>query len=154
MLCPRYDESSCQSYELLYHLIGPEKNVKSLKDSGWSPFLSKISSVFEVFLPMIPIQTLIRRLSTKANISYYCWTLITSNRGWIEVLRMKKEGEKYRETQVSRTRATCRILIVRIARAALAETVVIIAGGDYLKTTLFVNWIYVFLFQVIQKHGW
>ena len=107
MLCPRYDESSCQSYELLYHLIGPEKNVKSLKDSGWSPFLSKISSVFEVFLPMIPIQTLIRRLATKANISYYCWTLITSNQGWIEVLRMKKEGEKYRETQVSRTGATC-----------------------------------------------
>ena len=107
MLCPRYDESSCQSYELLYHLIGPEKNVKSLKDSGWSPFLSKISSVFEVLLPMIPIQTLIRRLATKANISYYCWTLITSNQGWIEVLRMKKEGEKYRETQVSRTGATC-----------------------------------------------
>ena len=75
MLCPRYDESSCQSYELLYHLIGPEKNVKSLKDGGWSPFLSKIASVFEVLLPMIPIQTLIRRLATKANISYYCWTL-------------------------------------------------------------------------------
>ena len=117
MLCPRYDESSCQSYELLYHLIGPEKNVKSLKDSGWSPFLSKISSVFEVFLPMIPIQTLIRRLATKANISYYCWTLITSNQGWIEVLRMKKEGEKYRETQVSRTGATCHILSANLVHS-------------------------------------
>ena len=109
MFCPRYDESGCQSYELLNHLIGPEKNVKSLKDSGWSPFFSKISSVFEVFLPMIPIQTLIRRLATKADLSYYFWKLIVSNQGGIEVLRMKKEGEKYRETQVSRTGATCHI---------------------------------------------
>ena len=35
MLSPRYDESSCQSYELLYHLIRPAKNVKSLNDC-WS----------------------------------------------------------------------------------------------------------------------
>ena len=29
MLSPRYDESSCQSYGLLYHLIGPANNCKS-----------------------------------------------------------------------------------------------------------------------------
>ena len=107
MLCPRYDESSCQSYELLYHLIGPASNVKSWNNSGWSPFFNKMSSFFEVFQPMIPIQTFIRRLVTKADISYFCWTYITSNQGWIENLRVEEECKKYRETQVSRTGATC-----------------------------------------------
>ena len=81
MLYPRYDESSCQSYKLLYHLFGPVKNVESLNDSGWSPFFNKITSFFEVFLPKIPIQTFIERLVTKADISYYYWTHITSNQG-------------------------------------------------------------------------
>ena len=57
----------------------PAKNVKSLNNSGWSPFFKKMSSFFEVFLPIIPIQTFIRKFLTKADISYYCWTLITSN---------------------------------------------------------------------------
>ena len=107
MLSPRYDESSYQSYGLLYHLIGPAYNCKSLNGSGRSPFFDKISSFFEVFLPMNPIQTFIKRLVTKANISYYCWTLIGSNQGWKKGLRTEGEGGKYRETQVSWTGATC-----------------------------------------------
>ena len=109
MLCPRYDESSCQSYKLLYHLLEPVENVKSLNDSGWSPFFNKITSFFEVLLPKIPIQTFIRRLVIKADVSYYSWTYIRSNQGWIENLRVEEECEKYRETQVSRTGATCPI---------------------------------------------
>ena len=107
MLSPRYDESSCQSYELLYHLFWPAKDCKSLNASGWSPFFNNISSLFEVFLPMSPIQTFIRRLVIKAKISYYCWTLIGSIQGRKEGVRMEGEGAKYLETQVSGTGATC-----------------------------------------------
>ena len=38
MISPKYDECSCQSYELINHLIGPAKNVKSVNESGWSHF--------------------------------------------------------------------------------------------------------------------
>ncbi len=59
-----------------------------------------------MLLPIIPIQTFIRRLVTKVDISYYCCydVQLGVNRGPQDGMRWGK----YREKQASRTGASCR----------------------------------------------